>query len=48
MPENIIATMNKIMEEKGEAFAQVLVDGINIGMVLGAMGSKTATECESA
>lgn len=37
MPENIVDILNKITEEKGGTYSQVLVDGINIGMVLGAI-----------
>lgn len=48
MPESIIAAMNKILEVQGGVYAQVLADGINIGVVLGSMGSKAATECEGA
>ena len=40
MPENIIEILNKITEEKGDAYSQVLVDGINIGMVLGSVEKK--------
>lgn len=43
MPENIIETLNKITEEKGSDYSQVLVDGINIGMVLGSIEKKTET-----
>ena len=35
MSEEIIATINQIVKAKGVEYAQVLVDGINIGIVLG-------------
>lgn len=47
MPENIIAIMNKIAEEQGETYAQVLVDGINIGLTLATIGNKIEPARES-
>lgn len=44
MPENIVDILNKITEEKGDAYSQVLVDGINIGMVLGSIDKKDENE----
>lgn len=46
MPENIIETLNKITSEKGETYGQVLVDGINIGMVLGSIEKSTEAESQ--
>lgn len=43
MSERIIATINQIVEAKGDEYAQVLIDGINIGMVLGSVREQGAT-----
>lgn len=40
MSEAIIATINQIVKAKGVEYAQVLVDGINIGMVLGSVSAQ--------
>ncbi len=34
MAEKIIETLNQIADAKGEKYAQVLVEGINIGALL--------------
>lgn len=34
MAEKIIDTLNKITDEKGEKYAHVLVEGINIGALI--------------
>lgn len=41
MSESIIATINQIVKAKGVEYAQVLVDGINIGMVLGSVRAQS-------
>ena len=43
MSEAIIATINQIVKAKGDEFAQVLIDGINIGMVLGSVRAQGDT-----
>ena len=43
MSEAIIATINQIVKAKGVEYAQVLVDGINIGMVLGSVRAQGDT-----
>lgn len=48
MPENITALIKKIAEDKGDVYALVLVDGINIGLTLGAIGNKAESAREGA
>ena len=43
MSERIIETINQIVEAKGDEYAQVLIDGINIGMVLGSVRAQGDT-----
>lgn len=40
MPEKIIEMLNKITEEKGSDYTQVLVEGINIGYFLSHLADK--------
>lgn len=43
MTEGIIETINQIVAAKGDEYAQVLIDGINIGMVLGSVRAQGDT-----
>lgn len=40
MPEKSIETLNRITEEKGSDYSQVLVEGINIGYLLSQIADK--------
>lgn len=40
MPEKSIETLNRITEEKGADYSQVLVEGINIGYLLSQIADK--------